>query len=144
MMNWLSEKSDYSKEFGQIRLLGQDEYGLKQTKGGWLARAVMGPRNDLRWPRKLHDIGTLRAGMLVLRGCLLKWTKEKKMNLLYFIIQRFWMKDELVLFIVQRLWLHDLHSVAYVVVIGYLASISDPRCGCCFQVLAFRSRQRSS
>ena len=45
-----------------------DEYGLTQTKGSRQARTVMGPRKDLRWPRKLHDNRTLRAGMLGLRG----------------------------------------------------------------------------
>ena len=55
-----------------------DEYGLTQTKGERLARAVMGPRNDLRWPRKLHDIRTLRAGMLVLRGIFIEKKIKKR------------------------------------------------------------------
>ena len=65
-----------------------DEYDLTQTKGGRLAQVVMGPRNDLRWPRKLHDIRTLRAGMLVLRGMFIEMNK-KKMNLLYLLYKEF-------------------------------------------------------
>ena len=58
--------------------------GLTQTKGSRLARPVMGPRNDLRWPRKLHDIRTLRAGMLVLRGMFIEKKKRKEDELIVF------------------------------------------------------------
>ena len=52
--------------------------GLTQTKGSRQTRAVVGPRNDLRWPHKLHDIRTLRAGMLVLRGMFIEKKKRKE------------------------------------------------------------------
>ena len=44
--------SDLSR-LGQVRLLGPGS-GLTQTKGRVQTRTVVGPRTDLRRPRRLH------------------------------------------------------------------------------------------
>ena len=72
-------------ELGQIRLLDQDDYGLTQTKGGRQARTVMGPRNDLRWSRKLHDNKNLESRNARAQGDVYK----TKMNLLYLLYKEF-------------------------------------------------------
>ena len=82
LMNRLSEKVTIVRTRADTAAR-PDEYGLTQTKGDGCTRTVMGLRKDLRWPRKLHDNRTLRAGMLGLGGCL-----KKTIDLVIFIIQK--------------------------------------------------------